>query len=47
MSVHHVLLVVNAGHCNLALGHVPVVQDAVGRVKRCAQNVQLSLHTEN
>ena len=28
---HHVLLVVNGGHRELALGHVPVVKDVVGQ----------------
>ena len=31
VSEHHVLLVVNGGHCELALGHVPVVKDVVGQ----------------
>ena len=30
MGVHHVLLVVDAGHGELALGDVPVVEDVVG-----------------
>merc|ERR1719412_3519806 len=31
IGVHHVLLVVNGGDSQLALGHVPVVQDVVGQ----------------
>merc|ERR1712045_976605 len=31
VGVHHVLLVVNGGDSQLALGHVPVVQDVVGQ----------------
>ena len=31
ISKHHVLLVVDGGHSELALGHVPVVLDVVGQ----------------
>merc|ERR1719210_2405328 len=31
VGIHHVLLVVNGGDSQLALGHVPVVQDVVGQ----------------
>merc|ERR1719210_3264236 len=31
VGVHHVLLVVNGGDSQLALGHIPVVQDLVGQ----------------